>query len=135
MASNFSLPYRDDEVLVDKDGIPHFTGVRPELMKECKRRVAFAYSMLGGEGDTEAKEAKDLERKQRRFAKRLMDGLHGEAWQCCQGLLSELPKLQEVEGYKHVLACLSQIEKVNVIQKTEWLLAAWLPLLFCARPR
>ena len=119
MASNFSLPYRDDEVLVDKDGIPHFTGVRPELMKEYKRRVTFAYSMLEGEGDTETKEAKDLERKQRRFAKRLMDGLHGEAWQCCQGLLSELPKLQEVEGYKHVLACLSQIEKVNVIQKTE----------------
>ena len=82
-------------------------------------RILLAYSMLEGEGDTEAKEVKDLERKRRRFAKRLMDGLHGEAWQCCQGLLSELPKLQEVEGYKRVLACLSQIEKVNVIQKTE----------------
>ena len=53
--------YRDDEIVVDKDGIPHFTGVMPELMREYRRRVLFAYNNLEGEGDEAAKEARDLE--------------------------------------------------------------------------
>ena len=110
---------KDDEIVVDKDGIPHFNGVRPELMREYKRRVIFAFSMLDGEGDTEEKERKDLDRKKRRFAKRLLDALHGEAWQCCQPLLSELEQLTQPEGYKKVLEKLGQIERVTVIRKTE----------------
>ena len=110
--------YRDDEIVVDKDGIPHFTGVMPELMREYRRRVLFAYTNLEGEGDDAAKEAKDMAKKQCRFAKKLVDALHGEAWRACEDLLTE-PKLKEKEGYKLVFQALQAIEKVGVIKKTE----------------
>ena len=110
--------YRDDEVVVDNSGIPHYTGAMPELMREYRRRVLFAYTNLEGEGDDPAKEAKDLEKKQCRFAKKLVDALHGEAWRACEELLTE-PKLREKDGYKLVFAALQAIEKVGVIKKTE----------------
>ena len=60
-----SRPFRrDDQIVVDKDGIPHYTGVRPELMKDYRRRVLFAFNNLEGSGDDEAKERKSLEKKQ-----------------------------------------------------------------------
>ena len=76
--SKFQL-YRDDEITVDKDSIPHYTGVMPHLMKECKQRVLFAFAGLDADGDTEEKERADLEKKQSRFAKRLIDALQPEA--------------------------------------------------------
>ena len=110
--------YRDDEIIVDKDGVPHYTGAMPELMREYRRRVLFAYNNLEGEGDDETKEARDLEKKQRRFAKKLVDALHGEAWRSCEDLLTE-PGLKEKDGYKLVFQALQAIEKVGVIKKTE----------------
>eukprot|EP00438_Fugacium_kawagutii_P008061 Skav219569 [mRNA] locus=scaffold3203:12014:25029:+ [translate_table: standard] len=104
---------------LEVSGIPHFTGSQPGLMKEYRRRVLFAYNTLEGEGDTEAKEKKDLERKQRRFGKRLLDALHGEAWRACQELLTDMDKLKAVDGYKHVFVALQQIEKVTIVKKTE----------------
>ena len=29
--------YRDDEIVVDRDGLPHYTGENPDLIKEYKR--------------------------------------------------------------------------------------------------
>ena len=110
--------WRDDQIVVDKDGVPHYTGSRPELMKDYRRRVLFAWTNLEGSGDDEAKEKKSLEKKQRRFAKRLMDNLHDEAWRVCQDLLTD-EKLRNVDGYKEVLRCLQKIEKVTVLKKTE----------------
>lgn len=110
--------YRDDEIIVDKDGVPHYTGAMLELMREYRRRVLFAYNNLEGEGDDETKEAGDLEKKQRRFAKKLVDALHGEAWRSCEDLLTE-PGLKEKDGYKLVFQALQAIEKVGVIKKTE----------------
>ena len=118
-SSDFKTLYRDDEVLVDRDGIPHFSGADPGLMREYRRRVLFAYANLEGEGDDAAKEARDLQKKQSRFAKKLLDALHGEAWKCCQELLDQTEKLREREGYKHIFKALQQIEKVTVIKKTE----------------
>ena len=51
----------------------------PHLMKECKQRVLFAFAGLDADGDTEEKERADLEKKQSRFAKRLIDALQPEA--------------------------------------------------------
>ena len=110
--------WRDDQIVVDKDGIPHYTGSRPELMKDYRRRVLFAWNNLEGSGDDEEKEKKSLAKKQRRFAKRLMDNLHDEAWRVCQDLLTS-EKLRSVDGYKEVLRCLQKIEKVTVLKKTE----------------
>ena len=112
-------PYwRDDQVVVDRDGIPHYTGARPELMKEYRRRVLFAFSNLEGSGDDEEKEARSLAKKKRRFAKRLMDNLHDEAWRVCQDLLTD-EKLKQPDGYKEIFRCLQKIEKVTVLKKTE----------------
>ena len=43
--------YRDDEVMVDREGLPRFTGEKPELLKEYKKRVALMLSRLEGSGD------------------------------------------------------------------------------------
>ena len=111
--------YRDDEVLVDREGIPHYSGADPGLMREYRRRVLFAYANLDGDGDDPQKEARDLQKKQSRFTKKLLDALHGEAWRCCATLLEDTTKLREKDGYKHIFKCLQQIEKVTVIKKTE----------------
>ncbi|CAE7262954.1 GIP [Symbiodinium sp. CCMP2456] len=111
--------WRDDEIVVDKDGIPHYTGAQPGLMREYRKRVLFAYQSLEGSGDDEEKEKKSLQKKQTRFAKKLVDGLHGEAWRACQDLVSRPEELKTPDGYKKVFAALQQIEKVSVIKATE----------------
>ena len=120
MAASDAKPFwKDDEIAVDRDGIPRFTGAKPELMKEYRRRVLFAYNNLEGSGDDEAKEARSLKKKKARFAKRLLDALHGEAWRSYQDLLLDAEGLRKEDGYKKVFAALQSIEKVGVIKKTE----------------
>ena len=87
MASTAGTFWKDDESLVDRDGLPHFTGVKPELIREVRKRVLFAYPSLESDGDNEEKEARDLGKKQKGFAKKLLNGQHGEAWRCCEDLL------------------------------------------------
>ena len=111
--------WKDDEIVVDRDGIPHFSGMYPHLMREYRRRVLFAYGNLEGSGDDEEKEKKSLAKKRSRFARKLLDALHGEAFRCCQDLLLEADKLKEPKGYEHILKSLQQIEKAGVIRKTE----------------
>jgi len=53
MVSTAGAFWKDDEIVVDRDGIPHFFCVKPELMREY---VLFAYSSLEGDGGTEEKE-------------------------------------------------------------------------------
>ena len=65
------------------------------------------------------KEAKDLLRKKQRFAKRLLDALHGEAFKACEDLMSAPEALKKEDGYKEILKALQSIEKVSVIKKTE----------------
>ena len=111
--------WKDDEIVCDRDGIPHYTGARPELMREYRRRVLFCYSNLEGSGDDETKEARSLKKKKARFGKRLLDNLHGEAWRVCQDLIANPEALRQDDGYKAVLKCLQSIEKVGVVKKTE----------------
>ena len=87
-------------------------------MTEYRRRVLFAYDNLEGSGDDETKEARSLAKKKSRFAKRLMDALHGEAWKVCQDLMTN-EDLKKPDGYKLILKELMQIEKVGVVRKTE----------------
>ncbi|CAK9023806.1 unnamed protein product [Durusdinium trenchii] len=117
--SGGSVFWKDDEIVVDREGIPHYTGNRPELMREYRKRVLFAYSSLEGDGDTEEKEKRDLKKKQKAFAKKLLNGLHGEAWRACQDLITDMARLSEERGFQHVLSALQSIEKVTVIKKTE----------------
>lgn len=111
--------YSDHEIICDRDGIPHFTGVQSALMKEYRRRVLFAWNSLEGEGDTPEKETADLNKKRRRFASRLLNALHGEAWKAVEHLVAEQDELKKPDGYKAVLAALQSIEKEGIIRKTE----------------
>lgn len=104
--------YRDDEIVVDSSGIPHFTGAVPALFKENRQRVWFA-------GKTKEEEEQDLAGKQRPFARRLIDGLHGEAWVACQELLQDVEALKAPDAYKRVFTALAGIEKEVIIRKTE----------------
>ena len=56
-------------------------------MKEYTRRVRFAYGGLGGEGKDAEADSADLHKKQFRFARRLVDALHGEAWRAVEHLV------------------------------------------------
>ena len=88
-------------------------------MKEYRRRVLFAYASLEGDGDTAEKGAKDLQKKQPRFARKLLDALHGEAWRACQELLNDIDELRKEKGYLLIFRALQSVEKVTVIKKTE----------------
>ena len=111
--------WSDHEITVDRDGIPHYTGASPSLMKEYTRRVRFAYGGLEGEGKDAEAEAADLEKKQCRFARRLVDALHGEAWRAVEHLVMQPEKLRKKDGFEEVLLALGTIEKEGVIRKTE----------------
>ena len=120
MSTAGSQPFfRDDEVVVDRDGIPHYTGSIPGLMREYRQRVLFAFNNLEGDGKDEAEEARDLAKKKQRFGKKLLDALHGEAYKACEDLMADHEKLREPEGYKHIFAALQTIEKVNIVKRTE----------------
>ena len=120
MSTAGSQPFfRDDEVVVDRDGIPHYMGSIPGLMREYRQRVLFAFNNLEGDGKDEAEEARDLAKKKQRFGKRLLDALHGEAYKACEDLMADHEKLREPEGYKHIFAALQTIEKVNIVKRTE----------------
>ena len=44
--------YRHDEIVVDaRDGVPHYTGEKPEFLKEYRKRVMLALNTLEGSGD------------------------------------------------------------------------------------
>ena len=120
MADGGGKPFwKDDEIVCDKDGVPHYTGRYPSLMKEYRRRVLFCFNNLEGDGKDATEEARDLEKKKARFAKKLLDALHGEAWRACQDLLTKADELKMPNGYKLIFECLQTIEKAPIIRKTE----------------
>eukprot|EP00435_Cladocopium_sp_Y103_P068123 s744_g31.t1 len=104
-AGHLAQPYfKDDEIVVDRDGIRHYTGMIPSLMREYRQR---------------AEEQRDLLKRRQRFAKKLLDALHGEAFKACEELMAEHEKLREVDGYKHIFKALQSIEKVSIVKRTE----------------
>ena len=111
--------WKDEEIVVDRDGVPHFTGAQPALMKEYRRRVLFAFNSLEGSGDDDIKEKRSLEKKQKRFAGRLLQALHGEAYKACADLMLDPEKLRNKDGYNKIFRALGQIEKAGIIRKTE----------------
>ena len=98
--------YRDDEIVVDRDGITHFTGAMPP-------------KNLEGSRETDEAIERSLERKQEGFAKRLTDGLHGKAWEAVEELTAEPQLLRRTDGYEMLLQALTPIEKAGIVKKTE----------------
>ena len=94
--------YRDDEIVVDRDGLPHYTGENPDLIKEYKKRVKLALARLEGSGEDEDAAKKSVEKKQRRFRVKLLDGIHGAVlsiwpWTqtpCASATARTLPSMQ-----------------------------------------
>ena len=46
--------YRDDESTIDRDGLPHYIGERPERLKEYTKRVSLMLSRIEGTGEETA---------------------------------------------------------------------------------
>ena len=77
--------WRDDEIVVDRDGIPHFTGAVPSLRKEYRRRVPFDFGSLEGSGDYEGKVKKSLSKKRWRTPCMALPGKSAKIWSCIRG--------------------------------------------------
>ena len=99
--------WKEDEIVVDREGVLHYTGAVPGLMKGYRRRVMFAYNSL------------EQSRERSKVAQRLIKGLHDEAWRVGADLASNGDQLKAPDGCKLILRCLQGIEKVNMIRKTE----------------
>ena len=58
-----------------------------------------------------------LKRKRTRFAKKLLDALHGEAWRACQDLLTDMEKLRAVDWYRHVFSALQHGQEDGAVRQ------------------
>ena len=111
--------YRDDEITVDRDGIPHFTGEQPTLLKEYKRRVQLGIERIDGSGDEEERRLASNARKQARYRTRLLDGLHGRAWRRCETLTSRIADIKADGGEQIIFEATASLEKESIIGKSE----------------
>ena len=109
--------YRDDEIVVDRDGLPHYTGTNPDLLKEYKKRVTLALARLEGSGDDEEKIAESLEKKKRRFRVKLWDGLHARAWRRAEHLAQETAEVRRDGGEKKIFEALATLDKEAIVKK------------------
>ena len=103
--------YRDDEIVVDRDGIPHYIGERPICFKEYKKRAEFAFATIQGDGKTSEEQAVYKKKKQNTFASRLVNALHGKAWKLVEGLVTNAGVLANPDGRKQVYDALKGIER------------------------
>ena len=111
--------YRDDEIVVDRDGLPHYTGENPDLIKEYKKRVKLALARLEGSGDNSDAAKKSVEKKQRRFRVKLLDGLHGKAWRRAEHLALDPDALRERDGEELIFDALAGLDKEMIIKKAQ----------------
>ena len=71
--------YRHDEIVVySRDGAPHFTGERPELLNKYRKRAQLVLALLEGSGDDQQEINASAEKK-RSLRFRLLNGLHDKA--------------------------------------------------------
>jgi hypothetical protein len=108
---------RDNEIIVDKDGIPHFNGNRVDLLRTYFQKATFSYECLEGDGNDEEAQAADLAKKQRRFAKKLIDALEGKAYDYVEDLTRTPGLIMVVDGYKAVFEKLRALQKEGIVQK------------------
>ena len=101
-----------DDVLLIKDGVPHYTGEKMELLKEYKRRV----EILLAKADAQ-KEPEDRTREKKGLALRLLEGLHGKAWKCVDGI--SLSSLAVEGGHKLIITALEGLDIQPTIKKNE----------------
>ncbi|CAK0792797.1 unnamed protein product [Prorocentrum cordatum] len=108
---------RDDEIVVDRDGLPHYTGQNPDLLKEYKKRVTLALARLEGSGDDEEAIALSLEKKKRRFRVKLLDGLHGRAWRRAEHFAQETAEVRADGGEWRIFEALATLDKEAIVKK------------------
>ena len=116
--------YRDDEIVVDRDGVPHFTGEKPELLAEYKKRVRLGIAQIRAEQEPPqddweeaavAENRADLAKKLRRFRVRLLNGLHNKAWRRCEALDPQDVALPDGEFV--IFEALQTLDKEAIIKK------------------
>ena len=110
---------RDDEITIDRDGIPHFTGEQATLLKEYRRRVKLGLERIDGPGDEEEKIRISRNRRQARYRARLLDGLHGRAWRRCEHLSNQIEDVKAGCGEQLIFDALATLEKESIVGKAE----------------
>ncbi|CAK0892878.1 unnamed protein product [Prorocentrum cordatum] len=105
---------RDDETVVDRDGLPHYTGLNPDLLKEYKNRVNLALARLEGSGSDEEN---SLEKKQIRFRVELLDELHGRAWKRTEHLAANPKELKRENGEQLIFDALASLNNEAIVKK------------------
>ena len=73
-----------DDVLLVKDGVPHYTGKKIELLKEYRRRVEILVTKAEG-----LENPGKRVRCKAQLGLRLLEGLHGKAWKAVEGIFVE----------------------------------------------
>ena len=114
-ASNWQ---RSDAITVDRDGIPHYDGVRPELLNEYKKRVLLLLGSVEASSDDEEARDTNAEKKKGKLRVKLLNGLHGKAWRRTEHLALEDDKVRQAGREELILETLATLDKEAVIQKT-----------------
>ena len=97
----------EDQIYVDRDGIPHYNGENKKLLIQYKRRVTLEY-----EGYTE-----DEKEKKEVLGIKLLRGLSGKAWAVCESLSAA--DLKKDGGHKLVIAALDGLDEEAITKKKE----------------
>ncbi len=105
--------HKDNEIFVDRDGIPHYTGHKIELLKEYESRVNIMYESIDGE-DAEA-----VLKKKKMLGVRLLNGLHKKAWRQIEPLTKQLDSLKVDGGHKIVVNKLKGLGAEGIKKKKE----------------
>ena len=103
--------------MVDRDGLPHYTGENADLIKEYRKRVKLALARLEGSGDEATKIDASLKQKRRRFRVKLLDGLHGKAWRRAEHLALDPTALKVENGEDLIFEALAGLDKESIIKK------------------
>ena len=110
---------RSDAIIVDRDGLPHFDGVRPELLKEYRKRVLLLLNSVDDSADDEAVRTTNIDKKKGKLRVKLLNGLHGKAWRRTEHLAASVDMLRGDGGEDLIFDALASLDKAAIVQKTE----------------
>ena len=100
----------DQQLYVDKDGIPHWDGANIGLLRQYRLRVGIEFETTMGESEG-AKE------KRATLGLRLTRGLTGRAWTVVEPLLVDMKSLKTEGGHNLILKNLETLDKEEVVRK------------------
>ena len=102
----------EEELYVDKEGIPHWDGENMALLREYKKRVLIEFNTQSATTDA-GKE------KRANLGLRLTRGLSGKAWKMVEPLLEDMVPLTQTGGHELIILALEKLDKVAIVRKQQ----------------